>query len=208
MEQAEIRVKHRQGSESRKVKSRGDPKTELVSTQTSQKYVLTCKRPKLTHMGRGVTENLNQGCQTRFPGGRSVCWFLWFPFNQLSIKARGPRRVHSLANQLLEWTKGAEIFILFWLCTSVHWICRVCAVVWNMLCVSGTEDQAVIQLSSSGLLVYPATGLLLPGKKPRWYRIGPVFSQYTTPVLQWRLHLDHPLYGKRTYIIQWIQLCS
>ena len=51
---------------------------------------------------------LRQGCQTQFPGGRSVCRFLWFPFNQLSIKACIPRCVYSLANQLLEWTKGAE----------------------------------------------------------------------------------------------------
>ena len=34
LEQAEIRVKHRQGSESQKIKLRGDPKTELASTQT------------------------------------------------------------------------------------------------------------------------------------------------------------------------------
>ena len=51
---------------------------------------------------------LEQGCQTQFPGGCSVCRFLWFPFNQLSIKACIPRCVYSLANQLLEWTKGAE----------------------------------------------------------------------------------------------------
>ena len=71
-EQAEIRVKHRQGSESRKVKLRGDPKTELASTQTrveagKSEIYLTCKKPKLTHMetgyyrGGGVTENLNIG---------------------------------------------------------------------------------------------------------------------------------------------------
>ena len=47
-------------------------------------------------------------CQTRLPGGCSVCRFLWFPFNQLSIKDGIPRCVYSLANQLLEWTKGAE----------------------------------------------------------------------------------------------------
>ena len=51
---------------------------------------------------------LDQGCQTQFPGGRSVCRFLWFPFNQLSSKACIPRCVYSLANQLLDWTKGAE----------------------------------------------------------------------------------------------------
>ena len=32
-EQAEIRVKHRQGSETRQVNSRGDPETESASTQ-------------------------------------------------------------------------------------------------------------------------------------------------------------------------------
>ena len=32
-EQAEIRVIHKQGSESRQVKSRGDPETESASTQ-------------------------------------------------------------------------------------------------------------------------------------------------------------------------------
>ena len=57
-EQAEIRVKYRQGSESRKVKSRGDPKTELARTQTRVKagkseLRLTCKRPKLTHVETG-----------------------------------------------------------------------------------------------------------------------------------------------------------
>ena len=51
---------------------------------------------------------LEQGCQTQFPGGRSVCRFLWFPFNQLSIKACKPRCVYSLANQLLDFTKGVE----------------------------------------------------------------------------------------------------
>ena len=30
---------------------------------------------------------IDQGCQTQFPGGHSVYRFLWFPFNQLSIKA-------------------------------------------------------------------------------------------------------------------------
>ena len=51
---------------------------------------------------------LDQRCQTESQEGRSVCRFLWFPFNQLSIKACRPRCVHSLANQWLEWTKGAE----------------------------------------------------------------------------------------------------
>ena len=36
-EQAEIRVIHRQGSESRLVRSRGDPETESASTQTKVK---------------------------------------------------------------------------------------------------------------------------------------------------------------------------
>ena len=45
---------------------------------------------------------IEQGCQTQFPGGHSVCRFLWFPFNQLSIKAWIPRCVYSLANQLLD----------------------------------------------------------------------------------------------------------
>ena len=30
---------------------------------------------------------LVQGCQTEFPGGRSVCRFLWFPCNNVPIKA-------------------------------------------------------------------------------------------------------------------------
>ena len=54
------------------------------------------------------THSLEQGCQTKFPGGRSVCRFLCFPFNQLSIKACIPRCVYSLTNQLLEFTKGAK----------------------------------------------------------------------------------------------------
>ena len=53
-------------------------------------------------------EPLQQGCQTESPEGHSVCRFLWFPFNQLSIKACIPRCVASLANQWLERTKGAE----------------------------------------------------------------------------------------------------
>ena len=48
------------------------------------------------------------GVSNWIPRGPSVCRFLWFPFNQLSIKACRPRCVHSLANQWLEWTKGAE----------------------------------------------------------------------------------------------------
>ena len=40
---------------------------------------------------------LGQGCQTESPGGRSVCRFLWFPFNQLSIKALRAKRLDSLA---------------------------------------------------------------------------------------------------------------
>ena len=48
---------------------------------------------------------LHQGCQTESQEGQV---FLWFPFNQLSIKACRPRCVHSLANQWLDWTKGAE----------------------------------------------------------------------------------------------------
>ena len=42
---------------------------------------------------------LEQGCETEFPGGHSVCRFLWFPFNRLSIKALRTRHVDSLANQ-------------------------------------------------------------------------------------------------------------
>ena len=51
---------------------------------------------------------LEQGCETEFPGGQSFCRFLWFPFNQRSIKALRTRRVESLANQWLKWPRGAE----------------------------------------------------------------------------------------------------
>ena len=51
-------VKHRQGSETRQVKSRGDPKTELARTQTrveaeKSELHLTYQRPKLTHVETG-----------------------------------------------------------------------------------------------------------------------------------------------------------
>ena len=55
-----------------------------------------------------IFDHVEQGCQTQFPEGRSVCRFLWFPFNQLSIKACIPRCVYYFANQLHKWTKGAE----------------------------------------------------------------------------------------------------
>ena len=53
-------------------------------------------------------KHIDQGCQTESPGDCSVCRFLWFPFNQLSIKALKTKRVDSLANQCLNWTMGAE----------------------------------------------------------------------------------------------------
>ena len=57
-EQAYIRVKHRQGSETRQVSSRVDPETESARTQTrveagKSELHLTYKRPKLTHMETG-----------------------------------------------------------------------------------------------------------------------------------------------------------
>ena len=50
------------------------------------------------------SDRLDQGCQTKIPGGCSVCRFLWFPFNWLSIKALRTRCVDSVANQLLACT--------------------------------------------------------------------------------------------------------
>ena len=57
---------------------------------------------------RPSTSYFKAGVSNWIPKGPSVCRFFWFPFNQLSIKACRPRCVHYLANQWLEWTKGAE----------------------------------------------------------------------------------------------------
>ena len=57
----------------------------------------TCLRPYLSP----TTKERKQGCQTQFPGGHSVCRFLWFPFNQLSIKACIPRCV--FFSQSITW---------------------------------------------------------------------------------------------------------
>ena len=58
-------------------------------------------RLNLHFLSLALLLGVEQGCRSKFPRGRSVCRFLWFPVNYMPINASGTRCVDYLADKRL-----------------------------------------------------------------------------------------------------------